>query len=102
MAPILLKQMVYLYSGYNSVTWWRHQWMNKYGRSPLVVVIKHNTAQTWLAAMAGLRASNGKSHGGIIGCNREWRTDNPTDYFTYGTWVNTLVVENDDKSLIFF
>ena len=37
-----------------------------------------------------------------LGCNREWHTDNPTDGFTNCTWVNMLVVENDDKSKIFF
>ena len=37
---------------------------------------------------------------GHIGCNREWQRDNLTDYFTDGTWVNTLGMENDDKSQI--
>ena len=36
MAPILLKQMVYFYPGYGSVTWWRHQRIKKHVADPHV------------------------------------------------------------------
>ena len=57
-----------------------------------------------------LPPSNGGKQDGLnnkcaelhIGCNREWHTDNPPDDFIDGTWANTLAVEYDDKSQIFF
>ena len=39
MVPILLRLMVYFYSGFDSVTWWRRQWSKKRDRSPLPDVV---------------------------------------------------------------
>ena len=41
MTPILLKQMVNFYPGYDTmtVTWWRHQQIKKYDRSPLEIAL---------------------------------------------------------------
>ena len=36
MTPTLLKQIVYFSPGYDSVTWWRHQRIKTYNRSPLI------------------------------------------------------------------
>ena len=63
--PTLLKQLLYFYPGYDSVTWWRRHWIKKVWHIPHWTLRTDAPARS---ARGGRRCHGNGSIIGLIGC----------------------------------